>query len=384
MSGWIPLAWLQLAREPVRLCVALAGVAFAVILVFMQFGFQAALFESAVRIHQHLVADLVLFSPQSIYILEPKPMPRRRVYQAAAVDGVASATPVYFGRALWKHPITGKGRQILVIGFDPSRAVFDLPAVRAASTRLQLPDRFLFDRAARPEYGPVAALFDRGGSLDVEVNDRHTRVVGLFEIGTSFGIDGMLITSDLNLLRLFPGRQPGLMSLGLVRLAPGAHRETVRARLVQALPRDVLVLTKSEFIEREQQYWNATTPIGFVFAFGSIMGLVVGGVIVYQILFSDITSHLPEYATLKAMGYRNAHLFSVVLQEAMVLAVLGFLPGVAVAAWLYRLTAESTRLPMTLTGAGVATVFGLTTVMCVVAGAIALRKVRSADPAEIF
>ena len=144
------------------------------------------------------------------------------------------------------------------------------------------------------------------------------------------------------------------------------------------------MLTKRGFAERERAYWATSTPIGFVFAFGTIMGLVVGLIIVYQILFADISDHLAEYATLKAMGYTNRNLFSVVFQEATILAILGFIPGFAISLWLYRITENATLLPMRMGLTLVGMVLTLTIAMCCASGAMALRKVRTADPAEIF
>jgi len=380
----IPLAWLQLKREPVRLLVALAGVAFAVILVFMQLGFSDALYRSAVRMHQHLVADLVLISPRSPYLATMKSFTRRRLYQALEFDGVEAVTPVYVGLTLWKGSDTRRGRMIFVSGFDPTKNAFDLPEVNANLDKLRLPDLVLFDRASRPEYGPVAASVANGEPVTAEVGDHRITVVGLFDLGTSFGIDGTLITSDWNFLRLFPNRSKGLIEIGLIKLKPGADPERLRRVLVAGLAPDVEVLTKQAYMDREKEYWAGATPIGYVFAFGSIMGLIVGGVIVYQILFADITAHLPQYATLKAMGYKNSYLFSVVFQEALILAVVGYLPGAVAAVWLYRVTERATHLPLVMAWQTALAVLALTILMCGVAGAIALRKVRSADPAEIF
>jgi putative ABC transport system permease protein len=374
----IPLAWLQLKHEPLRLVVALAGIAFAVILIFMQLGFNNALFESNVRVHAHLLADIVLISPRSPYLIAMRQFPRRRIYQALGFAGVDSVSALYVGVSTWKDPLTGKTRDVFAAGFNPSERVLDIPGIARNI------DWFLFDAAARPEYGPIAAELSRGAPVQREVGNRRISIVGTFDLGTSFGIDGALISSDLNFLRLFPNRAEGAIDIGLVRLKPGADVRRVQQALRADLPNDVEVLTREEFMQRETAYWAQATPIGFVFAFGSIMGLVVGGIIVYQILFTDISNHLAEYATLKAMGYTNLSLVGIVLQQALILAVLGYLPGMAVAAQLYRFTAEATHLPMRLTVPLSGAVLALTVLMCAVAGAIALRKVRAADPAEVF
>jgi len=380
----VPLAWLQLSKDKLRLVVALAGVAFAVILVSMQLGFRAAVYASAVRYHEHLRYDLVMVNPKTPFIGLPESFTRRRLYQALGADEVESVTPLYLQQAFWKNPWRHNARNIVVLGFDPARDVLALSGVERSRNRLKLPDVALFDAESRPEFGPVAAEFERAGPLVAEVNDRRVTVVDLFHLGTSFGIDGSLVTSDLNFLRLFPSRIPGLVDLGLIQLRQGADPDAVRARLSAALERDVDILTRRQFIAREEEYWGQTTPIGYVFGFGALMGLAVGGVIVYQILFSDVSEHLAEYATLKAMGYTNRHLAGLVLREAGILALLGYIPGILVVLALYAVTAEATRLPLSMTPSRAAGVFALTLAMCGISAVMALRKVRTADPAEVF
>jgi len=378
------LARRQLLHQRRRLFVALAGVAFAVLLMLMQLGFRTALFASAVRFHSHLEGDVFLVSPRSVYLAQMQSFTSRRLYQALGLPGVEWVSPVYTAVALWKNPFNGMTRRIFVAAFDPSKRTIDIDGVTAQLDTLPHPDVALFDEASRPDYGPVAETFRQRGSLHVEVEDRDIQIVGLFHLGTSFGIDGNLITSDLNFLRIFPKHEEGLIQIGVVHLAPGADPQAVRDALAAALPHDVDVLTRAAFMEREITYWASATPIGFVFTFGAIMGFVVGMVIVYQILFADVSEHLAEYATLKAMGYRDGYLFFVVLYQAIILAVLGFIPGLLVSLQLYKVTANATHLPMNLTPQIGAFILGLTMVMCMLSGLIAVRKVRSADPAEVF
>jgi putative ABC transport system permease protein len=364
--------------------VALAGVAFAVVLVSMQLGFRSAMYESAVRYHEHLRYDLVMLNPRTPFIGFPRSFSRRRLIQCLGAAEVESVTPLYVAQAFWRNPWQYNARNILVMGLDPSRDVLDLAGVRRNLDSLKLPDVVLFDAASRPEFGPVAAGVRQQGSVVAEVNHRRMTVVDLFSLGTSFGIDGSLVTSDLNFQRLFPERRPGWVDLGLLQLREGADPEPVRRKLQAALEGDVEILTRDGFIAREVRYWGSTTPIGYVFGFGALMGLMVGGVVVYQILFADVSEHLAEYATLKAMGYRNRDLSRLVLQEAVILATLGFAPGLLVALLLYRVTAEATRLPLAMTPGRALAVLLLTLSMCAVAALVALRKVRAADPAEIF
>lgn len=386
----IPLAWLQLKREKLRLLVALSGTAFAVILIFMQLGFQDALFDSSVRYHSNLRYDIAMISPKTDFIVQSENFPRRRLIQALSVPGVDSVSAVYLGQGRWRNPLEPtETRGIFVVGFDPSDPVFDLPGVKSNVDKLRMPDVLLYDRDSRPEFGPIPQLYrDAVASgkegIETEVANRSVKVVGLFKLGTSFGIDASVITSDLNFRRIFPFREAGQINLGLIRLAPGVDPNDARDRIAVALPEDVEVLTRAGFIQREVDYWSNATPIGYVFSFGVVIGLMVGGIIVYQILFADVSDHLQEYATLKAMGYTNGFLFKVVLQEAVILAVLGFLPGLGVSLLLFRLAGEATHLPLEMDASLGLLVLGLTVVMCAISGAIALRKIRSADPAEIF
>jgi putative ABC transport system permease protein len=378
------LAWLQLSREKLRLLVALAGVAFAVILILMQLAFRQSVFDSAIRYHEKLDYDLAMINPKTPFIGFPESFTWRRLYQALGAAEVESVTPIYLEQAFWEDPWEHDSRPIFVIGIDPRVRVFNLPAIDDKREAIRLPDVALFDVGSRPEFGPVAAKFAEQGSVVAEVNDRRITVAGLYRVGSSFGIDGSLVTSDLNFRRLFPNRPPGLIDLGLIRLRPGANPEQVRRQLVTALERDVEILSRESFVAREIDYWNTTTPAGYIFTFGAIMGLVVGGVIVYQILFADVSDHLAEYATLKAMGYTNASLSAVVLHEALIVAVLGFIPGLLACFFLYDVTAEATRLPLEMTAQRAGLVLLLTIAMCALAALIALRKIRAADPAEVF
>lgn len=380
----IPLAWLQLIREKVRLIVALAGISFAVILMMMQLGFRDALFDASVMLHRNLNADVVIISPQSTNLFALKSFSRRRLYQAGAVAGVKSYSPVYIQLALWRNPETRGTRQILVAGIVPDDNPFILPGVNEQQEILKKSDVILFDELSREEFGPVGQWFKDGKVVETEIEGRKVTVGGLFGLGASFAADGNLITSDLNFLRILPGRSPGLIDLGLVTAEPGTDIEALKTRIQDTLPDDVLVFTKDGFIKFEQKYWQTSTSIGFIFTLGSAMGFIVGVVIVYQILYTDVSDHLPEYATLKAMGYKNRFLVLVVLQEAAILSVLGFLPGFFSSLGLYKLTKDATALPLAMTAERGVWVFVLTATMCIFSGVIAMRKVQSADPADIF
>ena len=381
----IPLAWLQLTREKIRLLVALAGIAFACILMFMQLGFQDSLLESAIRFHVALKGEIFLVSPQSNALIAMNTFSQRRLYQALGFEGVRAISPVYVGFALWKNPETRRTRSIFVVGVDPSADLLDLPELTPDKLEeIKKADVVLFDRRSRSEFGPIAEWFESGREVFTEVGNRRVQVGGLFEMGATFGADGTILTSDLNFLRIFPQRERGLVDIGVVQLQPGVDPQPLVQQMRALLPEDVRVLSRAEFIDMEQSYWEEGTAIGFIFGLGVAMGFIVGIVIVYQILYTDVSDHLAEYATLKAMGYTDTYLLGVVFQEAILLAGLGYIPAFALAVLLYDLTANATLLPIAMTFNRAVLVLLLAVSMCFISGAIAVRRLRAADPADIF
>jgi putative ABC transport system permease protein len=390
MFGKIPLAWLQLSHEKIRLLVAIAGISFADILMFMQLGFRDALFDSAVTLHKSIQGDVFLISPQSTSLIAMKSLPLRRLYQTRSVSNVAAITPIYLDFGLWKNPENKTTRSMMVIGYNPAdRGLFELPGISKKPEdqknidQIMLPDTYLFDVQSREQFGDVGKWFKEGKTVTTEMRSRQIKVGGLFTLGASFGADGNVVTSDTNFNRLFR-RDKGLIDIGVVRLQPGSDLKQTIKLLDQQLPDDVKVLSREEFINFELNYWQTGTSIGFIFTLGTIMGFIVGIVIVYQILYTDVADHLPEYATLKAMGYTDFYLLTVVFQEAVILAIVGFFPGMLAAAGLYTITRNATNLPLLMTVARATTVLILTLIMCLVSGAIAVRKLQAADPADMF
>ena len=380
----IPLAWLLLTRQPVRLAVALAGISFAGILMFMQLGFRDGLFDASVTIHKLFDADLVLISPRTISSVSMSGFPRRRLVQSLADSEVAGITPVNWNLMIWRNPENRSTRSILAIGFEPNDPLFLDPELKIKAQALTQQGRVLFDEQSREEFGPVGEWFREGRTVETEVDGKRVRVAGLVGLGPSFGADGNLITSRETFLRLRPGTPPGSIEVGLIRVTPGADPVAVQARLQALLPQDVSVLTKSEFEEAEKDYWRSSTAIGFIFTLGAGMGFVVGCVIVYQILYSDVSDHLPEYATLMAMGYPLSSLLGVVAREGLLLAMLGYLPAYGVGQGLYALVRAATKLPVEMNTTRAVVVFSLILVMCMGSATMAMRRLADADPAEIF
>ena len=380
----IPLSWLLLTRQPVRLLVALAGISFAGILMFMQLGFRDGLFDASVTAHRLFDADVVLISPRSASSVSMEAFPRRRLVQTLADSDVDGVTPVHWGLMLWRNPETRRNRSILALGFNPDDPFFVDPSLAEKTDALKQKGRILFDQLSRPEFGPIADWYRDGRVVETEIAGNRVRVAGLVSLGTSFGADGNLLTSTETFLDLMPQKPPGAIEVGLVRLKPGADPEQVVSRLGQRLPKDVLVLTKQGFIDFEQNYWKSSTSIGFIFTLGAAMGFVVGCVIVYQVLYTDVSDHLPEYATLMAMGYRLSHLLGVVVREGFYLAAMGYIPAYLAGQGLYWFVRDATKLPVGMDLSRALTVLVMILVMCMLSSFLAMRRLIDADPAEIF
>ncbi|MBF2084298.1 ABC transporter permease DevC [Thermoleptolyngbya sp. C42_A2020_037] len=382
-----PLAWSNLTYERRRLLTAIAGVAFAVLLMFMFRGFENALYDSQVQLLKVLNGEIIVVNRLKYTMFIPAQFARRRLYQAQAFDGVEAAYPLYVrDGAAWKNPETKAVRPLRVLAFNPNDPVLTIPEVLASQEALKLPWTVIVDEKSRAEVGTVTT-----GTV-TELAEQQVRVVGTYALGTDFAsANGNVIMSDQNFLRYFANLGPeeqsrdlNTVDIGLLRVRPGADVDAIARTLRDQLPKDVAVLTKPEFVDMELDYWRNNTAIGFVFTLLTIMSFVVGIILVYQILYTDVADHWTQYATLKAIGYSNRYLLGVVFQQALLLGVMGFIPGYLISLGLYRVTANATGLLMQMTLGRGLNILLATVVMCLISGAIAIRKVQSADPAEVF
>ena len=379
-----PLGWLQLKHNKTRLLTAIAGITFADILIFMQLGFQDALFQTNTQYPRLLQTDIVLVSSQARNFNSLFTFPQRRLLQAMDIPGVKSADELYIASVEWRNPQTREKTSLLAIGQNPDQPALNLPAINQQLDAVKMPNTLLFDKAARGDYQEVISQVEEGKPVTTEMARRTVTIAGLFELGASFGDDGAVVTSEENFLRLVPKREAGTVSMGLINVESGYEAEEVRAVLNEYLPEDVQAFTHAEYVDFELNYLQTNSAIGFIFTLGSAMGFIVGIVIVYQILSTDVNDHLPEYATFKAMGYENSYLLGVVFEEAIILSLVGFVPSVLISLVLYTLTAGATSMAITMPMARVIVVFILTIFMCNISGAIATRKLQAADPADMF
>lgn len=387
MRSWfrdLPVAWLQLSHGRAKLLAAVVGIVFADLLMWMQLGFRAAAIDSSLYIHDQLRGELVVINPLTEQMAAPKPFPRGQLMRVLGHPEVEAAIPLYTGTVVWRDPVTGAKRSLFVYGIVPYAPAIGVPGITESAGALHESDTCLFDTRSRKEFETVLEKLAAGEPVAAEVNSRRVKVVGTTTIGASFDVDGNLVTSDANFIRLFPQRAPASIDLGVVRLRPGSDPRQVKGELQTIYSSNLLVLTTGEFKEHDKAYFLRTRPVDFIFALGTAVGFFVGFAIVYQVLFSDVNNHLPQYATLKAIGYADGYLRRVVLEEAVILSLLGYVPGAALAAGLYVLAAKATRLPMHMTLDRGILIFVLTVTMCSFSGLVAMRKLKQSDPADVF
>ncbi|MDJ0723672.1 MAG: ABC transporter permease DevC [Prochloraceae cyanobacterium] len=385
-----PLAWAQLSHNKVRLAVALTGVAFSNILIFTQLGIRALLFDGVTLIPENLQGELFIM-PAYSQTIEFGTFPRIFIYQAAAVAGVSSANPLYINRATWVNPEDlnksqkerVEANRVKVIAYNPVEPILNLPEVNQQADLLKVPGGVFFDRLSQPKLGPIQELYEKEGKVFTVMDRKGTTVVSLFSLGSTFFDSGHVIMSDWNYMTWKGNNSLQKVSVGVIKIEPNADLETVRERLKQRLSKDVKILTKAELIKAEQDF-RASFPSGKILNFGALVGFVVGIIIVYQVLYADVSDHLPEYATLKAMGYSDRALLRVILTEATILAILGFIPGFIASYGVYGLLAGVTKIPLVMRASVALQIFMLTLIMCAISGAIASNKLRSADPADVF
>lgn len=389
MSFRTPLAWKNLTHQPRRLVVAASGVAFAVILIFMELGFLSALLESTVQVLRRLKGDIVLVSRAQYALVAGERFDIRRLYAAKEVVGVAAASPVYIeSTAALLRARNQRGYPIRVLAVHEDDPPLDIAEFASHRQLLNQDATALADVTSRRKYGFPRAEQPLAGYRG-ELNGKELRLVGQFHLGVDFATDGNLLMTAANFARFFPRRAGGgnpldVVDLGVVRLESGAGADQVLAALRRALPDDVQALTKQQMITREKYFWRTNAPLGYIFMVGAAMGFVVGVVICYQIVYADIADHLREFATLKAIGYGRGYFLGLILRQCLYLAVLGFLPGLVISYVSYRILAVVTGLTMDLTPGLALGVLATTAAMCVLSGFFAVTKLFAADPADLF
>jgi putative ABC transport system permease protein len=322
--------------------------------------------------------DLMMTSSAYVFEAQPGSFPRRRLYQALALPQVTAAFPLYHGTGRWLNPDGGMARDVFVIGFNPRDVIFNVPEIERQTDALRRRDTVLVDADSRPELGPLR--LDR----EIEIEQRKITIGGTYHLGIGFVGLGVAMTSDLNFERIFPQQALSDVNLGLLTLRADADPDQVARHLREILAPDTQVLTRAELFEHEASHWVTRTSTGLIFGFGLIVAVMVGLVILNQTLSTQITRQLPQYATLKAMGYTDRDLTDIVVTLAVIMSTIGFIPAAAMAIVIYGVVRRLTMLPIEMTSARMLTVVTIAWIISVLSGLFALRVMRRADPVDLF
>ena len=386
----IPIAWLQLRYQKGQTVAAILGIAFTTILLFMQIGFRSVFLESLVQLPSSFQSEVFLMSTSSVTVLTPVTFSERRLYQALAFPEVESVTPIYLTRTLLKNP-NNKSiflRQIQVIAFPLKSQIIDLPGLEENLDKLKVDNVVLLDEQSRPEFTPLISKFKENGKLITEAITlssvrEKVEIGGLFQLGANTTFNSTLITSETSFLGIF-GRNRSEIDVGLIHVKPEVNIQQLLSRMESYFPEDVQILSKADWIAKEKDFYENSTPIGLIFRFGLIGAIAVGSIILYQILYQKISIFIKEYATLKALGYSHNSLVKIVLEESLILAILGYIPGLILSFMMYDVLAEATSLKFVMTLEVAIAVLLSTCLICFISGLISVRKLKEADPAEIF
>lgn len=384
MNNSLTVAWQQLSHQKVKLAAAASGVVVAVMLMLVQLGIRQGAMDSSVAFSRRITSDLVVVSPRTKSIFRSAQFPRRLLYRLPCDPEVVQVSEVYMSLAQWKNEWEKIEHPISVYGVEPSTLMLDLPGFSNEAQKLELPDHLIFDSLSRNNYGPVNETLSRTGSLPTEVNGRRVNVFSSIAVGISINTDGNIYCSRANFLRLFPGRSPGSIDLGLVQLKPGADARKAAKRLQVLLGTEAKIVPRDELVDAEIAYVRSTAPIDFIFGMGAAVGFFIGFVVVYQILYTEVANHLPQLATMKAMGFTDHYLLRLVLWQAIILATLGYVPGYFMAIALYEVAEREIQMQFSMTWQRATGVLIATLAMCAVSAVVAVRKAWAADPAEVF
>jgi putative ABC transport system permease protein len=379
-GGAVPLAWRNLVANKRRLVRSSAGLGFAALLMLVQLGFERAFFDASLAVIEQLDGDLFLLNASKYRFGADAPFSRRQLEAAAAVRGVASARPLYADwiHFFWRSPRDDKLYLVQALAFDPDQPVFLLPEVNAARGRLKPIDTVLVDRRSR-------RFLDMDRATQSELDETTVHVVGSFALGPDFANDGTVVMSDRTFARLKSATaQPQDVEVGVIKLGRGIAVGDVQQALRAALPQNIVVMTKPELIEFERRFQANVSSAGPIFAMGTVVGFIVGMLISYQIVYTDLSDQLPQYATLKGLGYNTRYLVRVVMEQAALSALCGYVPAWLLCVLVYWVIGAIALIPLHMTLALTELSLGLTVGMCVISAALAVHRVIAADPAEIF
>jgi putative ABC transport system permease protein len=364
-----------LVHDKRRLLAISASIAVGVIIMFVEFGLLQGILDSQALVARATRGDLMVMNSARVDLHRWDAIDRVELAQITAVRGVASVIPVYEDHVGFTDPDDKRVRRMIVYAFSPDTLPLAIGDPRKISAALRGSNGFLFDARSRPIFGRI-----RPG-MNIDVDEWPLTVSGLASMGPDIVNDGNIFVSEGTWLARKPDANP---IMGVVRLAPGASVEAVRQRIYAQTPSDIVALTPAEAAQRETLATLKAAPIGLLFGIGVIAGMVIGAINGYQVLYTEVSDHMAQYATLKAMGVSDRFLHGAILAQAMALSGVGFALGLPTAILIELYVAHLTKLPVQphlLTGLLVA---AATVASCVVAGRLATRRVDVADPASLY
>ncbi|EMI53362.1 FtsX-like permease family protein [Rhodopirellula sallentina] len=387
------LAWKNLTDAPVRTAVSIGGIGFAILLMFMQLGFLGSVGDTATVVLSRMKCDIIVRSKDYLNVYDPTSVPGDLPQWLESIPEVRSAVPLDIGVTVWQSPEDESFRAIALMGIDLDDPAFDLPELTPqVRSQLRPQGSVLIDDASHKSFGPKNKI--KFGELDfgttTDVAGSPATIKGTFFMGTGLAANGALLGTRETFDALTPGPRGNRVSLVLLSLEnpealeQGLHAVEQRLRSLGGPASQAKAMTLDDAMQSERQRWYYQTPIGMIFGIGVVLGVVVGGVISYMVLASDVMAHLSEYATLKAIGYSNSFLVKTLLTQSTLLALLAFPPSLLLACLLYYATSYYSSIPIRMTWTWIGVVLALTLFMCNAAGVFALRKLLKAEPASLF
>lgn len=371
----LKLAFRNLVHDRIRLAVTLVGILFSVVLVAVQLGVFIGARQMIVGMIDHAEADLWVTSFGAKSFEEAQLLTGRERNAALAVPGVQTAVPIVASFAEWRKQSGGSALIVLVGADGGPGGLAPWNVVDGSADALTSPNAVILDRTYRDSLGVA-----RPGDL-AQIESSRVRVVALTDGIRSFTMAPYVFTT-LNRARSFlniPGEQSTFL---LLRLQPGANLEAVRSTLRDRLTGSE-ILTREQFRERSLDHWLYATGAGVALIGGALLGLLVGTVIVAQTLYSSTKDHLNEFATLRALGSSAGYIHKVILWQAGLSGIIGYLLGMALALGVVALS-EHTALPIVMTPLLAVGLLALTLGMCAISALSAIMKVTRIDPAMVF
>jgi putative ABC transport system permease protein len=369
------LAFRNLFHDRIRLAVTLIGILFSIVLVAVQLGLYIGARQMITQMINRADGDIWIMAYATKNFEEAQPIPSRHRHLALSTPGVERATPLIASFTDWKKP-KGGSTLCVVIGADlEDRVLAPWDVVEGSLDTLSTSDNVVIDKTYLEELG-VSGIGDTA-----QIGPARVRISALTEGIRSFTVTPFVFTT-LNRARTLLNYTNDQISYVLVKTQPGANVSAVQAELRKRVT-DGEVLTKAEFRDRSLRHWLFATGAGVALLGGAILGMVVGTVIVAQTLYSSTKDHLNEFATLRALGSAKGYIYRVILAQAGLSAVLGYVLGMAIALTVVRYT-QNTALPIVMTPELAAMLFTLTLGMCAISAISAIAKVTKLDPAMVF